>query len=206
MDTPAPPPPPEQPTPDPKRERADQRLALLRELSDMGMQIARELRDQVMDAGGATEPGTPGHEAAKTFSLVARAVRMTMALEAKLESDIEARFRRQRLIASWREALKGLRNWQEPPGQLPGSVERLLDSACEPDDITALMKELSLVAEPVSAERGLSAETVHMIKCQILGIRPDSMPVAPLKPLPPMPPPPPPFGSRPPPPPRSRPP
>jgi len=60
-------------------------LAVLEELTDIGMEIARALRDRVADQAGEAAPD-PG----LAFSRIARAVRQTVALEARLDQERQA--------------------------------------------------------------------------------------------------------------------
>ena len=56
----------------------------LEELTEIGMQLVRAVRDQALDA-----PPERAAELALTFSRVARAIRQTVALEARLARDAE---------------------------------------------------------------------------------------------------------------------
>jgi hypothetical protein len=68
--------------PDPSIECAERRLRLLKELSEIGMELARTLRP----GAKADEPSTdkaPGKDPAAAFAPLSRAIRLTLALEAK---------------------------------------------------------------------------------------------------------------------------
>jgi hypothetical protein len=73
--------PPTPEAPNPAVARAERHLALLAELADIGMDLAREVRRQALDA---SEDAPSAADLALTFSRVARAVRQTVALEARL--------------------------------------------------------------------------------------------------------------------------
>jgi hypothetical protein len=81
--------PPEPATADPAAAivRADQRLAMLRRLAELGMKLAEALAERVVSASKDPEPR---HDPAGSFARVSRAVRLTLALEAKIEQDLAA--------------------------------------------------------------------------------------------------------------------
>ncbi|MDR3510339.1 MAG: hypothetical protein P4L73_01780 [Caulobacteraceae bacterium] len=68
---------------------AEGRVSLLRELAELGMDLARSLRRQVVEAEEAA-PAVDAGEAALAFSRLSRAVRLTLALEAKAEAGEDA--------------------------------------------------------------------------------------------------------------------
>jgi hypothetical protein len=69
--------------------RARRQLRLLEALSDMGMDLARTLHRQVTEPGedGAAPPADPG----LAFARVSRAVRLTLALEMRVQGEMDAR-------------------------------------------------------------------------------------------------------------------
>ena len=76
-------------TPDPVR--AAERLRLLEELADIGMELARELPRQARESGPSNEARPGAGEIAMAYSRIARAVRLTLALETRLaEARVEA--------------------------------------------------------------------------------------------------------------------
>jgi hypothetical protein len=74
---------------DPQVLRAERRLFMLGQLAEIGMALARDLSRRV---GEGLERGEPldGGAVALEFSRVSRAVRQTIALEARLDQDREA--------------------------------------------------------------------------------------------------------------------
>jgi hypothetical protein len=70
-------------------DRAAERFAMLRELADIGMEMARALQSEVRAQAveDAAEPPQSVAELGLAFSRVSRAVRQTLALEARLEDD-----------------------------------------------------------------------------------------------------------------------
>src|SRR5271165_5478725 len=89
-------------TTDPRVARAEQRLAMLRELAELGMALTRELTRRTLQTSEALPaadanaksasraiPG-PRHDPAESFARLSRAVRLTLALEAKAEEELSA--------------------------------------------------------------------------------------------------------------------
>ena len=72
------------PDQDPVVLRAERRLALLEELAEIGMEIARSLKP----GAEAEETQSPSREPAAAFAQVSRAIRLTLALEAKTEAAL----------------------------------------------------------------------------------------------------------------------
>jgi ribosome-binding protein aMBF1 (putative translation factor) len=75
--------------------RSQQRLRMLRELAEIGMRLARGVERR------AEEPETAPGDAGLVFSRIARAVRQTLALEARLEEELEGRVRKARHDQDW---------------------------------------------------------------------------------------------------------
>jgi hypothetical protein len=85
-------------------DRAAERFAMLRELADIGMEIARALQNEVRARAEPLEAAEPPQSVAElglAFSRVSRAVRQTLALEAQLE---EGRLERRRAAEAAEEA------------------------------------------------------------------------------------------------------
>jgi hypothetical protein len=90
---------------DPRVARAEERLAMLRELAELGMTLTRELTRRTLESPETPEaapaadgnpkavaravPG-PRHDPAESFARLSRAVRLTLALEAKAEEELSA--------------------------------------------------------------------------------------------------------------------
>ena len=94
--------------PGPVQDRAEQRLRLLAELAEIGMDMARTLQRRALEQAAGdevltTQPGELGDDLGLAFSRVARAVRLTLALEVRFEQDRQAR-EAPRLEAEAREA------------------------------------------------------------------------------------------------------
>ena len=68
---------PAEDAPDPSVAEAERRLRLLKELTEIGMELARKLRDR------AGEEDAKGRDPADAFARLSRAIRLTLSLEAK---------------------------------------------------------------------------------------------------------------------------
>ena len=66
---------------------AERRLAMLRRLAELGMQLAENLAGRAVSSPSDAEPK---HDPAESFARISRAVRLTLALEAKVEQDLAA--------------------------------------------------------------------------------------------------------------------
>ena len=64
---------------------AQRRLAMLRRLADLGMRLVEELTERAIAASGQPEPR---HDPGQSFARASRAVRLTLALEARFEQDL----------------------------------------------------------------------------------------------------------------------
>lgn len=83
---------PSAPPSDPSPDRAALRLAMLHELAEIGMRLARGVERR------AEAPDAAKGDLGLVFSRIARAVRQTLALEARLEGEVEARVREEQAI------------------------------------------------------------------------------------------------------------
>ena len=70
----------------PASARTERHLRMLQELAEIGMDLAREVSRQALDPSGDAPSAA---DLALTFSRIARAVRQTVALEARLAADRE---------------------------------------------------------------------------------------------------------------------
>jgi hypothetical protein len=78
--------------PDPAILRAERRLRMLEELADIGMNLARALERQALAAADPAEPAAPDASAdpAGAYARISRAVRLTLALEARTDEALRA--------------------------------------------------------------------------------------------------------------------
>ena len=67
--------------------RAEARRAVLEKLTEVGMELVEEIRDRNVKAAYHPEPR---HDPARAFALVSRAVRLTLAFEARIDAEILA--------------------------------------------------------------------------------------------------------------------
>jgi hypothetical protein len=150
------------------KERAEQRIAMLREAAELALRMARGLVQKVESgpAAGAPDP-------ALQFARVTKATRQTLALEARFDAELDRRDRKLRLIGAWRAALTKFPPSSNPPDGVPRILERLIDSEADPDEIAELLREIGEANEPSEpGHRGVSDETIAMIKYRILGLKP----------------------------------
>jgi len=85
---------------DPAIAHAEERRVMLRELAELGMALARDLTRRALEAPEtaerATETATPAprpaprHDPAESFARLSRAIRLTLALEAKVDEEVAA--------------------------------------------------------------------------------------------------------------------
>jgi len=91
--------------PDPRIARAEERLAMLREMAEVGMALLRDLPcrsletqetpEAAPDADATSKPTpkptpTPRHDPTDSFARLTRAIRLTFALEAVVEDRLDA--------------------------------------------------------------------------------------------------------------------
>jgi signal recognition particle GTPase len=115
----------------------ERHIRVLEELAEIGMQLARAVRDEALEA-----PPERAAELALTFSRVARAVRQTVALEARLARDAEtqaqdAADRRERRAAGERVDLIRRRK-----AQVRDAVERAIETDAADSDREHLLDDL----------------------------------------------------------------
>ena len=81
--------------------RAEARRAVLERLTVVGMELVEEIRERHVQAPLHPEPR---HDPARAFALVSRAVRLTLAFEARIDADILAMRRGDVLSPKWRRS------------------------------------------------------------------------------------------------------
>jgi hypothetical protein len=163
------PPPADTTAPDPDQER----LAMLRELAQMGMRVARVMEQQALgEATAAPKVADP----VLALERMAKMVRMTLALKAKLDGLLRTRERKPGAVRVWRAALTQFPPPRDKPESVHGIVEKLIESEADPDEIAELVTEIARATGALrdpNQPRGLSEETIRTIKARILGIRLD---------------------------------
>jgi hypothetical protein len=150
-------------------ERVERQLRTLQELAEIGMDLAREVRVQAL-APALAEPASA--DFGLMFSRIARAVRQTLALEAKLAED--------RTKARTEAAQRRLAQARAHGGRRKLRIEHIVERAIEAEsdgrareDLLGDLYERLLDHEEVAdfAERPI-AEWVTRI-CRDLGVTPD---------------------------------
>jgi hypothetical protein len=148
--------------PEAPEDRAERHLAVLRELAGIGMDLARKVQRQ------ADQSDTVPAELVLTFSRIARAVRQTVALEARLADD---RLTRRRKVEADERAERYARG-RARKAAVKDIVERVIDAG-DGHDTERLLDDLDERLDDPSddadfAERPLG-ELVAAI-CRDLGV------------------------------------
>jgi hypothetical protein len=151
-------------TSDPAAARTERHLRMLAELAEIGMNLAREVSRQALDQ---SQDAPPAADLALTFSRIARAVRQTVALEAKLA---EGPAQRPPLSVSdrWRSARR--------KRQVSEIVAGVIDAEVGEYDVEGLHDDLQERLDDGDEEADFAdrpiGELVARI-CRDLGITPD---------------------------------
>ena len=144
---------------------------MLRELAQMGMRVARVMEQQAL---GEETAAPKVADPVLALERMAKMVRMTLALEARLDGLLRTRERKPHAIRIWRAALKGFPPPKDKPETAHRIVEKLIETEADPDEIAELMRELAgTIGSGADGEPGLSDETVILIKARMLGMRPE---------------------------------
>jgi hypothetical protein len=156
-------------TPDPAAARTERHLAMLAELGEIGMDLAREVRRQALDQTGEAPSAA---DLALTFSRIARAVRQTVALEAKLAEE------RQKADADHlrRLAQEASARGRRRKKLIEDAVERAIEAEAHGETAEALLDDLyERLQDPRDdadyADRPIG-ELIARI-CKALGVTPD---------------------------------
>jgi hypothetical protein len=166
--------------------RAERRREMLERLSDLGMQLAQDIAGRAAQAPRpSAEDGhpEPRHEPGRAFAAVSRAVRFTLALEAKIDREIHALMRGD--AASAAESPEQAA-WTPPPPPNASERRRGLISACVWDAIDEEMTDPQVADDLCFAvqERLVEGETYDELLfrpfrasveaiCRDLGLHPD---------------------------------
>ncbi len=162
--------------------RAAKRLQMLQELAEIGMDLARAVHRQALAEAPAIEAGEgavahppAGGDLGLVFSRIARAVRQTLALEARLEQERSARDRaagqgpgRQGVEAKWRAR----RRRQE----VSSFVEQLIEAESDRDDVEHLLADLAERLDDDEDAGALADRPIGELIagiCRDLGLTPD---------------------------------
>jgi hypothetical protein len=153
---------------DPSSDRAERRLRILQELAEIGMDLARAVRTRALaaraDPAAAVDLGL-------SFSRIARAVRQTVALEARLDQDRQAAAaeRAERRVRDARE------HAYEHKARIRSLVERAIDAEASGEAAEDLLSDLDERLEDADDLAGFAdrpvAEIVQHI-CRELDVTP----------------------------------
>jgi hypothetical protein len=116
--------------------RTEQRLAMLRELSEIGMRLARGVERQ------AETPETASGDLGLAFSRIARAVRQTLALEARLEGEREACVQEERAMRDQQLARAARSSVERRSKLVRRAVGQAIESDAEENDFEQLFDDL----------------------------------------------------------------
>ncbi|HVJ53003.1 MAG TPA: hypothetical protein VM689_11095 [Aliidongia sp.] len=159
-----------------REDRTGKDVRLLEELIDIGMDLARSVREQALDPDGKLGAG----EAATAFAHITKSVRLTIALKNKLIEDRD-RATRKRAEAAESEAQQRRRTlaWNrsnERVRRVKHAVRQAIERDVDESDVENLLADLNerLEDEDILADlRERSVSEVVARICRGLGIKPD---------------------------------
>jgi hypothetical protein len=173
---------------DPSQDRSDRterHLRILAELTEIGMDLARAVRRQALAQAAPEEADTPqagapdrigGGDLALVFSRIARAVRQTVALEAKLAEDRRTRDERTEAEQAQRAATIARERKARQKARVKRIVEQAIEAEADGSDREDLLSDLDerLEDDDVDADFGErpTGEIIARI-CRDIGITPD---------------------------------
>jgi hypothetical protein len=172
-------------------ERAERHLRMLAELAEIGMELARDLRRQVLGEPGteAVQPDPAQSDIAAgrvggtdlradlglVFSRIARAVRQTVALEARLAAEAQAREQQDAAVQASRMAAQRARAKQQKE-RVKRLVEEAIASEADGRDAEGLLLDLDERLDDPDVEAELGWRPLGVIVagiCENLGIEID---------------------------------
>ena len=157
-------------------ERAERHSGVLRELAEIGMDLARALRAHALaepDAAQAADVGL-------VFSRISRAIRQTVALEAKLDADHETRAERAQAAQSVRDADARKIRATRQRKHVRGLVHCAIKDTADPNEVENLCfdsREHLADLDDTDFEDRPIADIVAGI-CRDLGLNPEAVRVA----------------------------
>jgi hypothetical protein len=149
---------------DPAVDRTERHGRVLQELTDLGMHLARAVSAQATDADPAT-----AHSLALDFARIARAVRQTVALEAKLAEDRQTTLA-ERAQRRDREAAEQARR---RTSRIETLVERAIDaeaSGAEADNLLEDLRERLEDADDLAGFHDRPIPEIVALICKDLGV------------------------------------
>jgi hypothetical protein len=157
---------------DPGDARTERHLRGLAELGEIGMELARLVRRQAVEQAAANPDGAVDESLGLVFARIARAVRQTFALEARLAEDR----RTAQAEAAARRAAETRLGVERRKTRVRTAVERVLDAEADGSDAESLFYDLTERLETDYDEADFAdrpiGELVARI-CRDLGVTPD---------------------------------
>lgn len=158
------------PSPDPQPDdsaeaRTARHLRGLAELGEIGLELARLVRRKAVEQAAANPDGAVDESLGLVFARIARAVRQTFALEAKLAED--------RRTA---EAATTARRVERRKTRVRTAVERVLDAEAEESDAENLFYDLTERLETDYDDADFAGRPIGELVariCRDLGVTPD---------------------------------
>jgi len=154
-------------------ERAEGRLRIMRELTEMGMDITRVLHTQVLAAATAPEKSSAGRETppppdpAASFAKLSRAIRLTLDLEARADEALRA------LIAGEVTAREARREAGKRRAETAGAArERAAIDRVEKQVRVAITRESESEAAEDALYEALEERLSHDVAYILAGQRP----------------------------------
>jgi hypothetical protein len=151
-------------TPDAAEARAERHLRLLQELAELGMTLARAVAARAVETGDA--------DLGLAFTRIARAVRQTVALEAKLADEREAVRAGHIQRLAQETAARGRRRKK----LVEDAVERAIDAECHGETAEALLGDLYERLVDPRDDAGFADRPIGELVagiCKALGVTPD---------------------------------
>jgi hypothetical protein len=149
----------------PAEARAQHRFEVLRELVEIGMELARDVRRQALEPA---EPDAPAVDHGLRFARIARAVRQTLALEEKFEAERRERREKVEKVRVVDARVRGLMR-KIKVGEI---VERVLENETDGEFLTEMLSERLEDAEDTDFADHSLGELVAGI-CRDLGVTVD---------------------------------
>jgi hypothetical protein len=156
--------------------RAARRLRLLEELAEIGMELARALKPGA-EADKTTAGESPGKDPAAVFAPLSRAIRLTLALEARTDQDLrdlKAGVSRERQEA---RAKAAERNGEAREYKIRESVMKVAERECE--NLEALVDLEEALEERLDMDEAYFDRSLRPLRptverlCKDLGLSPD---------------------------------
>jgi len=161
--------------------RAERRLRLLEELSEIGMELARALKPGAdadkTTAGDIAAAEVPTKDPAAVFAPLSRAIRLTLALEARTDQDLrdlKAGVSRERQEA---RAKAAERNGEAREEKIRESVLKVAERECE--NLDALVDLEEALEERLDMDEAYFDRSLRPLRptverlCKDLGLTPD---------------------------------